>query len=124
MCFTILKITFEKNSFLIILRTRTLHEIEDEEEKEQKKLEEKSVSSGDGNEDDGPIYNPKNLPLGWDGKPIRIILIQLIGSINCMGQELSLNAKYAEIIGYFFMLVIGEGDHMNDILPNGVIHMV
>jgi len=22
-------------------------------------------------ENEGPIYNPKNLPLGWDGKPIR-----------------------------------------------------
>jgi len=37
--------------------------------------EEKSISSASG-EDDGPIYNPKNLPLGWDGKPIRNFLIK------------------------------------------------
>ena len=28
-------------------------------------------SVGSDNENEGPIYNPKNLPLGWDGKPIR-----------------------------------------------------
>jgi hypothetical protein len=29
--------------------------------------------------DDGPTYNPKNLPLGWDGKPIPYWLYKLHG---------------------------------------------
>jgi len=28
---------------------------------------------------DAPIYNPKNLPLGWDGKPIPYWLYKLHG---------------------------------------------
>lgn len=36
---------------------------------------------GDGEmeEDEGPIYNPLNLPLGWDGKPIPVWLYKLHG---------------------------------------------
>lgn len=36
---------------------------------------------GDGGDedDDGPIYNPLNLPLGWDGKPIPLWLYKLHG---------------------------------------------
>jgi len=30
-------------------------------------------------DDDGPIYNPLNLPLGWDGKPIPFWLYKLHG---------------------------------------------
>ena len=30
-------------------------------------------------DDDGPIYNPLNLPLGWDGKPIAYWLYKLHG---------------------------------------------
>jgi splicing factor 3A subunit 3 len=30
-------------------------------------------------EDEGPIYNPLNLPLGWDGKPIPYWLYKLHG---------------------------------------------
>ncbi|KRX07696.1 hypothetical protein PPERSA_11245 [Pseudocohnilembus persalinus] len=30
-------------------------------------------------DDDEPIYNPKNLPLGWDGKPIPYWLYKLHG---------------------------------------------
>lgn len=32
-----------------------------------------------GEDDDGPIYNPLNLPLGWDGKPIPYWLYKLHG---------------------------------------------
>ncbi|KAK1940393.1 putative splicing factor 3a protein [Babesia divergens] len=39
------------------------------------------VSSGE--EDEQPIYNPLNLPLGWDGKPIPFWLYKLHG----LGQE-------------------------------------
>ena len=49
---------------------------EQEEEYEEKDLAEKDEnkskeSVGSDEENEGPIYNPKNLPLGWDGKPIR-----------------------------------------------------
>ncbi len=28
----------------------------------------KDANEGEEDEDDEPVYNPKNLPLGWDGK--------------------------------------------------------
>lgn len=37
---------------------------------------------GDNEDDadgDGPLYNPLNLPLGWDGKPIPYWLYKLHG---------------------------------------------
>jgi len=41
----------------------------------------KTVQVEDDNDDDDdePIYNPKNLPLGWDGKPIPYWLYKLHG---------------------------------------------
>lgn len=30
-------------------------------------------------DDDAPVYNPLNLPLGWDGKPIPFWLYKLHG---------------------------------------------
>lgn len=44
-------------------QSRTYEEMEAENYNFQEIEVEKSDS-----EDDGPIYNPKNLPLGWDGK--------------------------------------------------------
>ena len=43
-------------------------------------------------EDDAPLYNPLNLPLGWDGKPIPYWLYKLHG----LGQEFK-----CEICGNF-----------------------
>src|SRR4051794_384311 len=37
----------------------------------------------DDDDDDKPKYNPKNLPMGWDGKPIPYWLYKLHG----LGQE-------------------------------------
>jgi len=37
----------------------------------------------DSDDDEAPIYNPLNLPLGWDGKPIPFWLYKLHG----LGQE-------------------------------------
>lgn len=34
---------------------------------------------GEDDDDEGPIYNPLNLPLGWDGKPIPFWLYKLHG---------------------------------------------
>lgn len=56
------------------------------EEKEQELLEEEfgissvvPVDNDDDADDDGPIYNPLNIPLGWDGKPIPYWLYKLHG---------------------------------------------
>ncbi|KAK2715460.1 splicing factor 3A subunit 3-like [Artemia franciscana] len=51
----------------------------------QESDEEQGLQSDDEDEDDIP-YNPKNLPLGWDGKPIPYWLYKLHGlniSYNC-----------------------------------------
>jgi len=37
------------------------------------------VGGGDSDDDDGLKYNPKNLPMGWDGKPIPYWLYKLHG---------------------------------------------
>ena len=42
-----------------------MEDVEEEEESEE--------------EGEAPIYNPKNLPLGWDGKPIPYWLFKLHG---------------------------------------------
>jgi splicing factor 3A subunit 3 len=39
----------------------------------------KDANEGEEDEDDEPVYNPKNLPLGWDGKPIPYWLYKLHG---------------------------------------------
>jgi splicing factor 3A subunit 3 len=41
--------------------------------------EEVSDEESSEEEQDAPIYNPKNLPLGWDGKPIPYWLYKLHG---------------------------------------------
>lgn len=41
--------------------------------------EEGEPEISDDEEDDGVPYNPKNLPLGWDGKPIPYWLYKLHG---------------------------------------------
>ena len=38
-----------------------------------------SSSDDDDDDDDAPIYNPKNVPLDWDGKPIPYWLFKLHG---------------------------------------------
>lgn len=44
-------------------QTRTYEEMEAENYNNQEYDDDRSDS-----DEDGPIYNPKNLPLGWDGK--------------------------------------------------------
>ena len=48
--------------------------IDEENDPDGKSNEENEESNKSYSDDEGPIYNPKNLPLGWDGKPIRIFL--------------------------------------------------
>lgn len=52
-------------------QARTVGENEDDDEEPQVESDEE--------EDDGVPYNPKNLPLGWDGKPIPYWLYKLHG---------------------------------------------
>ena len=56
--------------------------------------EEISQNESDDDQEDEVIYNPKNLPLGWDGKPIPYWLYKLHGlniTYNC---EICGNANY------------------------------
>ena len=49
----------------------------------------------DGDDDgEGPVYNPKNLPLGWDGKPIPYWLYKLHGLDQKYGCEICGNFTY------------------------------
>ena len=50
--------------------------MEEEEEDQHEKLDDDSDSSDD---EDKPLWNPLNLPLGWDGKPIPFWLYKLHG---------------------------------------------
>eukprot|EP00118_Oscarella_pearsei_P025401 m.308124 g.308124 ORF g.308124 m.308124 type:complete len:503 (+) comp43416_c0_seq1:22-1530(+) len=56
-------------------QARTAGELEEEEEDE----EQVPASDSDSDEGDAIPYNPKNLPLGWDGKPIPYWLYKLHG---------------------------------------------
>lgn len=57
-------------------QTRTYDEIAADLEEQQ---EEVAVESSDGEEEEAAPYNPLNLPLGWDGKPIPFWLYKLHG---------------------------------------------
>jgi splicing factor 3A subunit 3 len=59
-------------------QTRTMEELEAELEAEA------GPQDGDSDSDDEEkaIYNPKNLPLGWDGKPIPYWLYKLHGKAH------------------------------------------
>lgn len=88
-------------------QSRTLRELEANSDNEEENIiteslecadEKKENVDSDGNKDDDDdddipvIYNPRNLPLGWDGKPIPYWLYQLHG----------LNVEYkCEICGNF-----------------------
>ena len=52
----------------------------EEESRRQKKQKGANGDDSDSeDEEDAPIYNPKNVPLGWDGKPIPYWLFKLHG---------------------------------------------
>lgn len=59
---------------------RTIEEKEAElREEELGLLPDMDVQEEERNDDEGPLYNPLNLPLGWDGKPIPFWLYKLHG---------------------------------------------
>jgi len=51
-------------------------------------------SDDDSDEDDAPIYNPKGVPLGWDGKPIPYWLFKLHGLNHFYSCEICGNESY------------------------------
>eukprot|EP00605_Chrysophyceae_sp_TOSAG23-4_P001028 GSChrysophyteH1.ASY1.ANO1.1129.1 assembled CDS len=61
--------------------TRSAEErIKELEEEELGMLPDVDLNSNNEDDDeDGPVYNPKNLPLGWDGKPIPFWMYKLHG---------------------------------------------
>ena len=60
--------------------TRTAEEREQEREaEEQGMLPDMNELAKEEEEDSEPVYNPKNLPVGWDGKPIPFWMYKLHG---------------------------------------------
>jgi splicing factor 3A subunit 3 len=64
-------------------QTRTVEELAAEMEEEEREAEALLaggvVDDSDEEDENAPIYNPKKLPLGWDGKPIPYWLYRLHG---------------------------------------------
>jgi splicing factor 3A subunit 3 len=71
----------EKNNEILEEEYGTLADVNEEENDDEK-------------EDEGPIYNPLNLPLGWDGKPIAYWLYKLHGLAQEFNCEICGNFKY------------------------------
>lgn len=72
-------------------------ELEAERVAEEAVAERDEVEEGDGEEDENeekPLYNPKDVPLGWDGKPIPFWLYKLHGLNHEYRCEICGNAKY------------------------------
>ncbi|RNA20607.1 splicing factor 3A subunit 3 [Brachionus plicatilis] len=74
-----------------VQRKQALTPGEREQEEEAEIVAEESEEE---DEDDGIIYNPKNLPLGWDGKPIPYWLYKLHGLNLYYNCEICGNHKY------------------------------
>jgi splicing factor 3A subunit 3 len=62
---------------LNIQKKQSRSQFENEQEMEEELDEEEEVVESD--DEDKPFYNPLNLPLGWDGKPIPFWLYKLHG---------------------------------------------
>jgi Splicing factor 3a, subunit 3 len=57
-------------------------------------VEDEGRDSDDSDDDDAPIYNPKGVPLGWDGKPIPYWLFKLHGLNHFYPCEICGNESY------------------------------
>ncbi|CAE8630013.1 unnamed protein product [Polarella glacialis] len=63
-------------------QSQTVEEMEAEREESDDDMDMsdgEDIGSNEGDDEDRPIYNPLNLPLGWDGKPIPFWLYKLHG---------------------------------------------
>ena len=54
----------------------------------------KGIDSDESDDEDAPIYNPKGVPLGWDGKPIPYWLFKLHGLNHFYPCEICGNESY------------------------------
>jgi splicing factor 3A subunit 3 len=52
---------------------------DDRESNDDNEDDDNDDDDDDNDKDEGPLYNPLNLPLGWDGKPIPYWLYKLHG---------------------------------------------
>eukprot|EP00978_Attheya_sp_CCMP212_P047980 scaffold456928_cov51-Attheya_sp.AAC.1 len=59
-----------------------------------KKNDDDDSDDSDSEEEDAPIYNPKGVPLGWDGKPIPYWLFKLHGLNHFFKCEICGNESY------------------------------
>jgi splicing factor 3A subunit 3 len=76
-------------------QTRTVEEKEAEiMEEEEGAVPPDDEDDGGSDDDDAPIYNPLNLPLGWDGKPIPYWLYKLHGLNHEFKCEICGNQSY------------------------------
>ncbi len=66
------------NTENLIRKKQSKHYTELEADYEMKDVK-KADGAGSDDEDERPKYNPKNLPMGWDGKPIPYWLYKLHG---------------------------------------------
>lgn len=82
MCELLTEVIHATISYLELKQTRThdelLAEIAEEEDGAFSDVDIENAH-GDGDDDEQPFYNPLNLPLGWDGKPIPYWLYKLHG---------------------------------------------
>lgn len=82
MCELLTEVIHATISYLELKQTRTheelLAEIAEEEEGSFSDVDVENENA-DGDDEDQPFYNPLNLPLGWDGKPIPYWLYKLHG---------------------------------------------
>jgi splicing factor 3A subunit 3 len=69
------------HAYVQVKQTRTAEELEREAEDLERRAneDEKEEDEDDGDDDNKPIYNPLNIPLGFDGKPIPYWLYKLHG---------------------------------------------
>lgn len=82
MCELLTEVIHATIAYLELKQTRTHDELVAEiAEDEEGAFSDVDVENelGDGEDDEQPFYNPLNLPLGWDGKPIPYWLYKLHG---------------------------------------------
>lgn len=82
------------------------------------------LESVSGNSDDKAVYNPLNLPLGFDGRPIPYWLYKLHG----LGTEFKCEIWYQfEFITDYYLveiILIGDAVHLRSTSVNGVMLLV
>ena len=79
MCELLSEVISATKSYVELKQTRTHEELQAEIEEEEMGEVEDIIVDEDDDDEESPLYNPLNLPLGWDGKPIPFWLYKLHG---------------------------------------------